>query len=64
MESRVSDSLMRQRFDITLLTGLAGLALVLAVIGIFSVKSFLVALRMQEIGIRTALGAQRRNVLR
>jgi hypothetical protein len=43
MESRVSDSLMRQRFDITLLTGLAGLALVLAVIGILSVKSFLVA---------------------
>jgi ABC-type antimicrobial peptide transport system permease subunit len=43
----------------TLLTGLAGLALVLVVIGIFSVMSFLVALWMQEIGIRTALRAQR-----
>jgi ABC-type antimicrobial peptide transport system permease subunit len=54
----------RQRFGMTLLTGLAGLALVLVVIGIFSVMSFLVALWMQEIGIRTALRAQRRDVLR
>src|SRR5262249_31862210 len=43
MESRVSDSLKRQRFSVTLLTALAGLAMVLAVAGIFSVMSFLVA---------------------
>jgi putative ABC transport system permease protein len=64
MESRVSDSLTRQRFSMTLLTALAGLALTLSVAGIFSVISSLVAQRTHEIGIRTALGAQRRDVLR
>jgi len=64
MESRVSDSLTRQRFSMTLLTALAGLALGLAIAGIFSVMSFLVAQRTHEIGIRTALGAQRLDVFR
>jgi putative ABC transport system permease protein len=64
MESRVSDSLTRQRFSMTLLAALAGLALALSVAGIFSVISSLVAQRTHEIGIRTALGAQRRDVLR
>jgi putative ABC transport system permease protein len=64
MESRVSDSLTRQRFSMTLLTALAGLALGLAIAGIFSVMSFLVAQRTHEIGIRTALGARRLDVFR
>jgi putative ABC transport system permease protein len=64
MGSRISDSLTRQRFSMTLLTALAGLALALSVAGIFSVISSLVAQRTHEIGIRTALGAQRRDVMR
>ncbi|MCI0660950.1 MAG: ABC transporter permease [Acidobacteria bacterium] len=64
MESRVSDSLTRERFSMTLLSVLAALALVLAVAGIFSIMSFLVAQRSHEIGIRTALGAQRLDVFK
>jgi len=64
MGNRLSDSLRRQRFSMTLLTALAGLALALAVIGIFSVMSLIVTQRTQEIGIRMALGANRVDLLR
>ncbi|HST53141.1 MAG TPA: ABC transporter permease [Pyrinomonadaceae bacterium] len=64
MQSLVGHSVARQRFSMTLIAGFAGLALALAMAGIFSVMSFLVAQRTHEIGIRMALGAQQRDILR
>ena len=52
------------RFLLTLVGAFAGLALVLAVIGIYGVMSFSVAQRRQEFGVRMAMGADRADVLR
>jgi predicted permease len=63
MTDRVSQSMARQRFSTLMLGAFAVFALILAVVGVYGVLSHLVAQGSHDIGVRMALGAERRNIL-
>jgi len=64
MEHAISETEAPRRFNTALISSFAAIAVLLAVLGIYSVIAFSVALRVQEMAIRMALGSQRVGIVR
>jgi putative ABC transport system permease protein len=63
MEQALTDSISKQRFSMLMLAMFAGVAFILAIVGVYGVMSYSVAQRTHEIGVRIALGAPRKSIL-